>query len=84
MGELAQVPHCPEGWLFWMAVYTALDPQGSSRVDILTHPSTTAACAAGVVTVAVSGGKLALSLPQELKDTPANTDYCVANTTESN
>ena len=27
------------------------DPQGSSRVDMLTHPHTTADCVAGVVTV---------------------------------
>ena len=32
-------------------ISTAPDPQGSSRVDILTHPYTTAAYAARVVTV---------------------------------
>ena len=35
---------------------TAPHPQGSGRVDILTYPYTTAACAAGVVTVTASRG----------------------------
>ena len=50
MGELAQVPHYPErcrsGWL----ISTATEPHGSGRVDVLTHPKTTVACTAGVVT----------------------------------
>ena len=33
-----------------MVISTEPDPQGTGRVDILTHPYTTAACAAGVVT----------------------------------
>ena len=33
-----------------LAIFTAPDPQGSGRVDIFTHPYTTAARAAGVVT----------------------------------
>ena len=35
---------------FRVAISTAPDPQGIGRVDILTHPYTTAACAAGEVT----------------------------------
>ena len=34
---------------FRVAISTEPDPQGTSRVDIHTHPYTTAACAAGVV-----------------------------------
>ena len=51
MGEVAQVPHYPEGWPFRVAISAAPDPQGSSRVDMLTHLYTTAACAVVVVTV---------------------------------
>ena len=48
----------PEMMPFWVAfrvafrvaISTAPDPQGSGRVDILTHPYTTIACATGVVT----------------------------------
>ena len=32
------------------SISTETDPQGTGRVDIHTHPYTTAACAAGVVT----------------------------------
>ena len=35
---------------FRVAISTEPDPQGTGRVDIHTHPYTTAACAAGVVT----------------------------------
>ena len=35
---------------FRVAISTAPGPQGTGRVDILTHPHTTIACAAGVVT----------------------------------
>ena len=35
---------------FRVAISTETDPQGTGRVDIHTHPYTTAACAAGVVT----------------------------------
>ena len=35
---------------FRVAISTAPDPHGSGRVDILTHPYKTAACAAGVGT----------------------------------
>ena len=35
---------------FRVAIPTEPDPQGTGRVDIHTHPYTTAACAAGVVT----------------------------------
>ena len=45
----------PEGWLFRVAISTAPDPQGSSRVDILKHPYTTAACAAGVTAACAAG-----------------------------
>ena len=39
------------GFLFRVAISTAPDPQGTGRVDILTHPySSRIACAAGVVT----------------------------------
>ena len=37
--------------VFRLAISTEPDPQGSSRVDIKTHPYTAVACAAGVVTV---------------------------------
>ena len=36
--------------VFRVAISTASDPQGAGRVDILTHPYTTTACAAGAVT----------------------------------
>ena len=38
---------------YLIVLYTSIaepDPQGTGRVDIHTHPYTTAACAAGVVT----------------------------------
>ena len=35
---------------FRVAISTEPDPQGTGRVDIITHPYTTIACAAGVVT----------------------------------
>ena len=35
---------------FRVAISTAPDPQEAGRVDILTHPYTTVACAAGVAT----------------------------------
>ena len=34
---------------FRVAISTETDPQGTGRVDVHTHPYTTAACAAGVV-----------------------------------
>ena len=43
----------PGGMTFRAAISTTLDPQGSSRVDILPHLYTTAACAAGNVTVTI-------------------------------
>ena len=43
-------PTLPGTMPFRVAISTAPDPQGSGRVDIHTHPYTTAACAAGVVT----------------------------------
>ena len=49
VGELAPVPHYPEGRRSGFSA--APDPQGSSRIDILTHPSTKVACAAGAETV---------------------------------
>ena len=49
-GEVAQVPHYPRGRNFRVAIPTATDPPGSSRVDTLTHPSPTAACVAAVET----------------------------------
>ena len=55
-----------------VAISTAADPQGSSRVDILTLPDTTAACAAGVLTVTAGGDSSHCRLPRELKDTPAS------------
>ena len=35
---------------FRVVISTETDPQGTGRIDIHTHPYTTAACAAGVVT----------------------------------
>ena len=43
-------PTLPGMMPFRVAISTAPDPQGSGRVDIFTHPSTTAACAAVVET----------------------------------
>ena len=55
VGELAQVPTLPGRMTFRVAISTALDPQGSGRVDIHTHPYTMAACAA--VAVPVTAGR---------------------------
>lgn len=41
---------------FRVATSTSPDPQGSSRVDILTHPYSMAACAGGVLPVTVDRG----------------------------
>ena len=65
MGELAQVPHYPEGCLSGWLISTAPDPQGPSRVDILTHPYTTAACAAGVVTATAGRDSSAATMGTE-------------------
>ena len=51
-------PTLPGMMPFRVAFSTAPDPQRSGRVDILTHPYTTAACAAGVVTVTVGRDSL--------------------------
>ena len=40
----------PGKMTFRVAISTETDPQGTGRVDIHTHPYTTAVCAAGVVT----------------------------------
>ena len=61
---------------FPVAMSTAPDPQGSSRVDTLTHPYKTVACPAGVVTGTIGRDSLALSLSRELKDTPENQLDC--------
>ena len=42
--------HTPGMMPFRVNISTAPDPQGSSRVNMPTHPYTTAACAAGAVT----------------------------------
>ena len=57
---------------FRAAGSTAAVPQGSGRVDVLTHPYTTAACAAGIVTATTSRDSSALSLTREVKDAPAS------------
>ena len=54
-GRTCASPTLPEGITFRVAISTAPDPQGPSRVDIPTHPFTTAACAA--VVVAVTAGR---------------------------
>ena len=64
---------------FRVAVSSAPDPQVSSRVDILTltHPYTTAARAAGVVTGTGTDITRAVATNVlELKDTPANQLDC--------
>ena len=43
-------PTLPGKMTFWVSIFTEPDPQGTGRVDIHTHPYTTVACAAGVVT----------------------------------
>ena len=43
-------PTLPGMMTFRVAISTETDPQGTGRVDIHTHPYTTAACPAGVVT----------------------------------
>ena len=50
VGEIAQSPTLPGKMTFRVAISTETDPQGTGRVDIHTHPYTTAACAAWVVT----------------------------------
>ena len=68
---------------FRVAISTAPDPHGPGRVDMLTHPYTTATCAAGVVTgTAGRDSSFVLSLSRELKDTPENQLDCERNLVE--
>ena len=49
-GRACESPTLPGTMLLRVAISNAPDPQGSGRVDIITHPYTMAACPAGVVT----------------------------------